>query len=81
MLKVLFFAQIKERLQCGALELPNTPANLQQLRAELSQRAPVWQEVLEAGSALAAVNQTICPDDMPLKPGDEVAFFPPVTGG
>ena len=28
-----------------------------------------------------ALNQTMCPPDAPIAPGDEVAFFPPVTGG
>lgn len=36
---------------------------------------------LEDGKLLAAVNQTLVSFDHPLTDGDEVAFFPPVTGG
>ncbi|MDW2047144.1 MoaD/ThiS family protein, partial [Vibrio sp. 708] len=40
-----------------------------------------WDLALEPGKLLAAVNQSIVPLDTQVKAGDEVAFFPPVTGG
>ncbi|MCF9378680.1 MoaD/ThiS family protein, partial [Klebsiella pneumoniae] len=40
-----------------------------------------WDMALEPGKLLAAVNQSIVPFDTELQDGDEVAFFPPVTGG
>ena len=40
-----------------------------------------WDLALEPGKLLAAVNQSIVPLDTEVKEGDEVAFFPPVTGG
>lgn len=40
-----------------------------------------WALALEDGKLLAAVNQTLVSFDHPLTDGDEVAFFPPVTGG
>ncbi|MDK1013221.1 MoaD/ThiS family protein, partial [Cronobacter sakazakii] len=36
---------------------------------------------LGSGTLLAAVTQTLVPFDHPIADGDEVAFFPPVTGG
>lgn len=40
-----------------------------------------WALALEDGKLLAAVNQTLVSFDHSLTDGDEVAFFPPVTGG
>jgi molybdopterin synthase sulfur carrier subunit len=40
-----------------------------------------WDLALESGKLLAAVNQSIVPLEHALSDGDEVAFFPPVTGG
>lgn len=81
MLNILFFAQIREVLNCDSMQLATVPANLKTLRQELSQKSELWAETLGSQSALAAVNQTISDDDAALKDGDEVAFFPPVTGG
>jgi molybdopterin synthase sulfur carrier subunit len=45
----------------------------------------VWEKVSGGeplpGNVLAAVNLTYVSTDHPVKDGDEVAFFPPVTGG
>ena len=81
MLKVLFFAQLREQLQCDSLILEAAPDNLLQLREQLSEKSTLWRELLDAKTTLAAVNQTISDDSALLKDGDEVAFFPPVTGG
>ncbi|BDX06872.1 molybdopterin synthase sulfur carrier subunit [Planctobacterium marinum] len=81
MLTVLFFAQLREQLQCDKLELAEQPKTVSELRDILAQRSPLWKELLASGLAIAAVNQTISSDDVSLKAGDEVAFFPPVTGG
>lgn len=81
MIRILFFAQIKERLDCESLQLDEVPQNLALLRESLSKKSELWAEILHSTSAIAAVNQTIAEDDMPLQNGDEVAFFPPVTGG
>ncbi|RTF81482.1 MoaD/ThiS family protein, partial [Serratia marcescens] len=44
-------------------------------------RGDRWALALESGKLLAAVNQSLVAADHPLRAGDEVAFFPPVTGG
>jgi len=51
------------------------------LRAALAGQGDRWALALESGKLLAAVNQTLVPMSHPLRDGDEVAFFPPVTGG
>jgi molybdopterin synthase sulfur carrier subunit len=81
MIKVLFFAQIREVLQCDSLEIQSAPTNLEELRNQLASKSELWAETIKGNSALAAVNQTISDNQVALKDGDEVAFFPPVTGG
>jgi molybdopterin synthase sulfur carrier subunit len=52
------------------------------LRSHLSQRNNSWKGVLAEGKLIrAAVNQDMVQPTAPIKAGDEVAFFPPVTGG
>ncbi|MGM0450475.1 MAG: MoaD/ThiS family protein, partial [Pseudomonadota bacterium] len=38
-------------------------------------------ELLDDDCVLMAVNQAMAREATPVQPGDEVAFFPPVTGG
>lgn len=64
-------------LTLDASELPTVEAVRQQLAA----RGDRWALALEEGKLLAAVNQTLTSFDHPVASGDEVAFFPPVTGG
>ncbi len=82
MIKVLFFAQVRELVGCDILQLEDNVAdNVEALRQHLAQQGGRWELALEAGKLLAAVNQSLVAFDHPVQPGDEVAFFPPVTGG
>ena len=81
MIQVLFFAGYRERLGCDRLELDSNAANITELKAELAQRGDNWKTVLQDRKTLVAVNQTMTKESAALKDGDEVAFFPPVTGG
>jgi molybdopterin synthase sulfur carrier subunit len=84
MIKLLYFARLRESLGIGREEmaLPAGVSTLGALRAHLSVRGEAWAREMAAGRNLrAAVNQEIAGPDTPLKDGDEVAFFPPVTGG
>ncbi|GAB3035540.1 molybdopterin synthase sulfur carrier subunit [Bowmanella dokdonensis] len=81
MIRVLFFAQLREVLHCHELSLAGPFNDVAALRNELMSRGEPWQEFLQPGKALVAVNQTLEEDSRELKSGDEVAFFPPVTGG
>ena len=82
MIKILFFGALRERLQCTSLtfeakELHSVGAVLQQLKTHSTD----FQQAFSDNNLLYAVNQQLCDSTMPVKTGDEVAFFPPVTGG
>ncbi|MDF2784888.1 MAG: moaD [Pantoea eucrina] len=81
MINVLFFAQVRELTGTSELTLTETYPDVAALRDALAQRGDRWALALESGRLLAAVNQTLVPMTHPLQAGDEVAFFPPVTGG
>lgn len=81
---LLYFARLREALGTGReqLALPAGVSTLGALRAHLAQRGGAWaKEMAEGRNLRAAVNQEVATPDSPLKDGDEVAFFPPVTGG
>jgi molybdopterin synthase sulfur carrier subunit len=84
MIKVLYFARLREQVGCGeeTLPLPAGVADLGTLRAHLAARGGVWAEAMAAKRLVrAAVNQQMGDAVTVVKDGDEVAFFPPVTGG
>ena len=82
--KVLFFASLREQLGTSAeeIELPAGVSTVGGLRTYLMQRGSAWQGALaDKRNVRAAVNQDMANPMAPIKAGDEVAFFPPVTGG
>lgn len=81
-LRVLYFASVREALGVASEDWPASAATVADLRAELVARGQPWAEALAADRALrCAINQQMCAPSSPLQDGDEVAFFPPVTGG
>ena len=82
MIKILFFAQLREMLERESLELAlPTGLTVAQLKRHLAEKGGRWQLMFAEQEVLVAVNQVIRDDDYVLSAGDEVAFFPPVTGG
>ena len=83
MIDILFFARIREQLGTATISVPASPGlTVAALRDQLiEQHGSQWEEVLCADNVIKAVNQEQADDDQPLVDGDEVAFFPPVTGG
>jgi len=84
MITVLYFARLREALGTSSeqLALPAGVRDLEGLRAVLVARGGVWeQELAPSKPVRAAVNQTMAVGDVQIIDGDEVAFFPPVTGG
>jgi len=82
-IKLLFFAGLRESLGTVAeeLALPQDVSNVTALRTLLAARGDAWRALLQSPSLRAAVNQRMAGPDTPISDGDEVAFFPPVTGG
>ena len=84
MIAVHYFASIREALDCDLekLELPEGVNTVSQLIRYLGDRhGNDWAQVLEAANVMVAVNHEMTDRSAPLAAGDEVAFFPPVTGG
>lgn len=84
MLHIVFFARVKEELGCPGLELQwdEHCATVGTLKEQLCQRENgAWRDVLREDNLICAVNHTVVDDAMALVDNDEVAFFPPVTGG
>lgn len=81
MITILFFAQVRELVGISTLSLPAQYLTVEELRKSLCERGDRWALALEPGKLLTAVNQSLVAAEHPLQAGDEVAFFPPVTGG
>lgn len=82
--RVLYFAWLRERVGHAeeTLDPPAEATTLAAFRAWLATRTPGHRAALAGpGCVRAAVNQSFAADDAPIAPGDEIAFFPPVTGG
>ena len=84
MLKLLYFARLKEVLGTAKedLPLPQGATDIQGLMGSLAARGGVWQQEFDGCRPLrAAINQELVPNSALFKDGVEMAFFPPVTGG
>jgi len=84
MMKIQYFASLREALGAPGeeLTLPAQIENVGQLASYLGRgRSEAWAALEDPSRVLIAVNQTIVPRDFPLLGTEEVAFFPPMTGG
>lgn len=82
--KVLFFAGLREQLGSPGeeIELPAGVGTVAALRSHLRSRGGAYEKAFaEKALVRIAVNQEMVSLVSPIRPGDEVAFFPPVTGG
>lgn len=80
--KVLYFASLRDALDCGEESVDlNGAATLGELRAQLAARGERWAALASTKNLRMARNQRMAPADTAIADGDEIAFFPPVTGG
>jgi molybdopterin synthase sulfur carrier subunit len=81
---LLYFASLRESLGTSReqVALPSANSTVSSLLEQLRARDDRWTAAFAPGKQWrVAVNQQMADLATPLKPGDEVAFFPPVTGG
>jgi len=83
MLKIHYFASVREQLAKGSesLALPSGVATVAELVDYLVNSDATNAPLADARQVLVAVNQSVSGRDHPLQGDEEVAFFPPVTGG
>lgn len=82
MIKVLFFAGLRDHLNCSELQVnASDNSSIEQLLENLQASDNSWIKPLSDPNLMIALNQTMVNKKSLLKAGDEVAFFPPVTGG
>ena len=83
-MKLLYFAWVRSKIGTGE-ETVSPPADVRDVTGLID-----WLKERGTGAADAfsdpslirvAVNQDYVEFDHPISPGDEIAFFPPVTGG
>jgi molybdopterin synthase sulfur carrier subunit len=83
-IKLLYFASLRENLGKAEedLDVPPEGTTVASVRALLQTRGGAWETALAQGKAVrVAVNQEMAQPTTAVRAGDEVAFFPPVTGG
>ncbi len=80
MIHIRYFARLRDQLDTAAEMLDDHPPTLGELAERLAVRGEAWAEAF-AGPVLMAVNHEMARPDTVLNDGDEVGFFPPVTGG
>ena len=78
-INVLFFARYAEAVGFDSLEMEGEFATVDAVRLALA--ADPEFAVLNEESLMCARNEELCSLDEPVQAGDEIAFFPPVTGG
>ena len=83
-IKVLYFARIKESVNYSTedIALPSEVSTVTALKNFLAQRGEVWADLFNGKQTIrAAINHELVDNMAAINEGDEVAFFPPVTGG
>lgn len=84
MIRVLYFAVLRDAIGHAEdqVKCPEGDTTLGAVREALVARGEPWASAFANLKRIrGAVNQEMADDDEPVKDGDEVAFFPPVTGG
>ena len=83
-LTLVYLARLREAFGAASehIDVPAEVTTVAALRTWLAARGGVWAaELAPCRAVRIAVNHDVAQPDTPVRPGDEVALFPPVTGG
>ena len=83
-IKVLYFARLKEAVNYSTedIDLSSDIKTVIALKNYLSKRGEIWANLFNGKQVVrAAINHVLVDDLAAIHAGDEIAFFPPVTGG
>ena len=80
---VKFFSLIREAVETEqlSLELDASMSTVAGLKETLGTRGEAWVDALSHPNLIQAVNQRVVFQEEAINDGDEIAFFPPMTGG
>ncbi|GAN68509.1 molybdopterin converting factor small subunit MoeD [Acetobacter orleanensis NRIC 0473] len=81
---IFYFAALREQMgrESETVSMPAPSVTVETLVGELRRKDGVMDEVFAASPRLrVAINQTLATFQDTVRPGDELAFFPPMTGG
>ena len=84
MIKILFFGRLRETLNTDSIEISDMSklVSVDKIRIHLSESyGPIWEKALNQSNIVISVNQVVVPAKTAIRDGDELAFFPPMTGG
>ena len=82
MIKVLYFAWVRERIGVSYEIVETQSGTVMELVEELKQKETRYEVAFSDLSAIkVAINQELCEFDTKLSGATEIAFFPPMTGG
>ena len=84
MIKIFFFGKLREDLNTNCIEISDLSelTTVDKIRVHLSESyGPSWQKALNQSNIVISVNQVVVPAETAIQDGDELAFFPPMTGG
>lgn len=81
-MNILLFASLRESVGAASVALNlDLPCSVAELKHQAAAQNSVLAKARANQALLVAVNQVIADDEVMISAGDEVAFFPPVTGG
>jgi molybdopterin synthase sulfur carrier subunit len=81
MIRVLLFGRLRDVAGWRETEIAPAPACLSDLKRRLAETWPELAAALAGPGVQAAIDRAIVQGDVPLAPGAEVAFMPPMSGG
>ena len=76
--RILFFGRIADRFGAERdVDIPESGCTIAELKAILF----AGEDMADAGAILAALDQEMVDDAAEIRPGQEIAFFSPLSGG